>query len=146
MKTPVSDLLASKSAGVVTLPSSATVLEAIQAMAENSIGCVPILNRAGKIAGILCERDCFRKVILPGKSPRDTRVREVMTPKVVYVTKDRTVEECLQLMTGKKIRHLPVMEGDRLIGLVSIGDCVKFLFTEQDLMIHNLEKYIEGSL
>jgi CBS domain-containing protein len=146
MKTPVAELLAAKTRTLITLSPTAPVFEAIQLMAEKSIGALPILNKAGKIAGILSERDCFRKVILLEKSPHDVLVRDVMSKKVTYVTPDRTVEECMQIMTERKIRHLPVLEGDRLLGILSIGDCVKFLVSEQGLMIQNLEKYIEGSL
>jgi CBS domain-containing protein len=146
MKTPVAELLAAKTRTLITLSPTAPVFEAIQLMAEKSIGALPILNKAGKIAGILSERDCFRKVILLEKSPHDVLVRDVMSKKVTYVTPDRTVEECMQIMTERKIRHLPVLEGDRLLGIISIGDCVKFLVSEQGLMIQNLEKYIEGSL
>lgn len=146
MKTPVAELLSTKKRELITLPATAPVFEAIQVMAKNSVGALPILNKAGKIAGILSERDCFRKVILLEKSPHDIRVQDVMTKKVTYVTPERTVEECMQIMTERKIRHLPVMEGDHLSGIISIGDCVKFILSEQDLMIHNLEKYIEGSL
>jgi CBS domain-containing protein len=146
LKTPVAELLSAKKRELITLPATAVVFEAIQVMAKNSVGALPILNKAGKIAGILSERDCFRKVILLEKSPHDVPVRDVMSKKVTYVTPDRTVEECMQIMTERKIRHLPVLEGDRLTGIISIGDCVKFILSEQDLMIHNLEKYIEGSL
>ncbi len=146
MKTPIRDLLASKSSEVITTSPSATVFEAIERMAEKSIGSLPVLNRAGKIAGILSERDCFRKVILAEKDPHTTRVRDIMSSKVTYVTHDRTVEECMQIMTSRKIRHLPVLEEEKLVGIISIGDCVKFIVSQQDLMIHNLEKYIEGSL
>ncbi|MDZ4198055.1 MAG: CBS domain-containing protein, partial [Kiritimatiellia bacterium] len=146
MKTPVSDLLTSKGNQVVTISPTATVFEAITLMAEKSIGALPVVNRAGKIAGILSERDCFRKVILVEKAPRDTAVRDIMSRKVTYVNPDRTVDECMHIMTEKKIRHLPVLDGEKLVGLISIGDCVKFLVSQQDQMIHNLEKYIEGSL
>lgn len=146
MKTPISDVLAAKGSNVVTVGPSATVFDAIKLMAEKSIGALPVLNRAGKISGILSERDCFRKVILAEKSPHETLVRDVMSRRVTYVTPDRTVEECMHIMTNNKIRHLPVLQEEKLVGLLSIGDCVKFMVTEQDLMIHNLEKYIEGSL
>jgi CBS domain-containing protein len=146
MNTPISDLLTTKGSDVVTVSPSATVFDAIKLMAEKSIGALPVVNRTGKIAGIFSERDCFRKVILAEKSAHETLVRDIMSRKVTYVTRDRTVEECMQIMTQNKIRHLPVLEGDKLVGLISIGDCVKFMVTEQNLMIQNLEKYIEGSL
>ena len=143
---PVRDVLAKKGAKVFTTAGTASVLEAIRQMTERHVGCLLVMAENGKLAGILSERDCFRKVILREKSPRDVPVCEAMTQKVQYVTLDRTVEECMALMTRARIRHLPVMEGDRVVGLISIGDLVEHLIAEQDFLIHNLEKYIEGTL
>jgi IMP dehydrogenase len=122
------------------------VFEAIQLMDAKQIGSLLILNKSGKVAGILSERDCFRKVILLEKQPRTVQVKDVMTRKVIYVTPETTVDDCMALMTQKRIRHLPVLENEKVSGVISIGDLVKFVTSEQDLMIHNLEKYIEGSL
>jgi CBS domain-containing protein len=116
-------------------------------MDSKNIGSLLVLNANGKIAGIFAERDCFRKVILAGKSPNDIQVRSVMTKKVIYASPEDTVDECMALMTQKRIRHLPVIDGQgRIVGIISIGDLVKFVGSEQDAMIRNLEKYIEGSL
>jgi CBS domain-containing protein len=124
-----------------------SVFEAIQLMDSKNIGSLLVLNANGKIAGIFAERDCFRKVILAGKSPNDIQVRSVMTKKVIYASPEDTVDECMALMTQKRIRHLPVIDGQgRIVGIISIGDLVKFVGSEQDAMIRNLEKYIEGSL
>lgn len=146
MNTPISQLLDRKGREVIAISSSASVFEAIQLMDAKHIGCLLIMNKNGKLAGILSERDCFRKVILLEKAPRAIHVRETMTKKVIYITPDTTVDDCMAVMTQKRIRHLPVIEHDKVCGLISIGDVVKFMATEQDLMIRNLEKYIEGSL
>ncbi len=146
MHTPVRDVLAKKGGEVFTISGIASVLEAITQMTEHHVGCLLVMTESGKLAGILSERDCFRKVILREKSPRDVQVRDAMTQKVQYVTPDQTAEECMALMTRSRIRHLPVMEGDTVVGLISIGDLVKHVIAEQDFLIHNLEKYIEGSL
>jgi IMP dehydrogenase len=116
-------------------------------MDEKNIGSLLVLNAHGKIAGIFAERDCFRKVILLDKSPRDVLVKTAMTKKVIYASPDTTVDECMALMTQKRIRHLPVLDADeKVVGIISIGDLVKFMASEQDALIRNLEKYIEGSL
>jgi CBS domain-containing protein len=148
MNTPVNDLLEVKGRAVITIGPGNSVFEAIQRMADNSCGCLLVVKKSGKMAGIISERDCFRKVILAEKSPHKVDVKDVMTkmPKVITVTADKTVEECMAIMTNNRFRHLPVMKGDKPIGLISIGDVVKFLVSEQQIMIKNLEKYIEGSL
>jgi IMP dehydrogenase len=146
MNTPISQLLDRKGRDVITVASTATIFEALELMVSKHIGCLLILNKSGKLAGILSERDCLRKVILPEKAPRSIHVKETMTKKVIYITPDTTVDDCMSLMTQKRVRHLPVIEQDKVCGIISIGDVVKFMATEQDLMIHNLEKYIEGSL
>ncbi len=148
MKTPVSALLQSKGKDVVTIASSATVFEAIQHMSDKHVGALIVLNKNGTVAGLLSERDCFSKVILKEKPPRKSAVKDVMTKKakLIIVSPDRSVEDCMEIMTESHIRHLPVMRGDTLLGVISMRDVVRFLVTEQDLMIKNLEKYIEGSL
>jgi IMP dehydrogenase len=146
MNTPISQLLDRKGRDVVTIPPQASVFEAVQLMDTRQIGCLLIMNKSGKLAGLLSERDCFRKVILLEKQPRAVPVKDAMTRKVIYVTPETTVDDCMSLMTQKRIRHLPVIEHDKVDGLISIGDLVKFMATEQDIMIRNLEKYIEGSL
>ena len=146
MNTPISQVLDRKGREVVTISGQASVFEAIQLLDAKQIGALLIMNKSGKLAGLLSERDCFRKVILPEKSPRAVLVKEIMTKKVVYVTPSTTVDDCMALMTQKRFRHLPVIENEKVNGIISIGDLVKFVTVEQDLMIRNLEKYIEGSL
>jgi IMP dehydrogenase len=147
VNTPVNQLLMQKGREIVSISPTASVIEAIQLMDSKNIGSLLVLNAHGKIAGILSERDCFRKVVLLGKMPADVQVRAVMTKKVIYASPDNTVDECMSLMTQKRIRHLPVIDSqERVIGIISIGDLVKFVTSEQDAMIRNLEKYIEGSL
>jgi len=142
MKT-VRQLLQGKTSGVHTIDSDVPVIDALRLMAEREIGALPVMA-GGKLAGILSERDYARKVILQGKSSRDTTVREIMTARVVCVGPERTVEECMALMTDKRIRHLPVIEHGELIGLLSIGDLVKEMISEQQFMIAQLESYIHS--
>lgn len=147
MKTPVNQLLMQKGREIISIAPTVSVFEAVQVMDEKNVGALIVLNTRGKIAGIFAERDCFRKVILTDKSPRDVQVKAVMTKKVIYATPEDTVDDCMALMTQKRIRHLPVLDGEeKVIGIISIGDLVKFVASEQDAMIRNLEKYIEGSL
>lgn len=147
MNTPINQLLMQKGHDVITISPSATVYDAIALMDEKNIGSLLILNAAGKIAGIFAERDAFRKVILAEQSPKEVQVKAVMTKKVIYVTPETTVDECMAMMTEKRIRHIPVIDtGEKVTGIISIGDLVKFVTNEQDAMIKNLEKYIEGSL
>jgi len=145
--TPINEVLAQKGRIFITIAPSATVFEAVQLMDAKNIGALLVLNAQGKIAGIFTERDCFRKVILAGKAPQDVPVKAVMTKKVIYASPEMTVDECMALMTDKRIRHMPVLDQDeKILGIISIGDLVKFVASEQDAMIRNLEKYIEGSL
>ena len=142
MKT-VKQLMQGKATGVHTIGPDDPVIEALRRMAEREIGALPVVAN-GKLAGILSERDYARKVILQGKSSRDTPVREIMTSRVVCVGPQRTVDECMALMTEKRIRHLPVIEHGELIGLLSIGDLVKETISEQQFVIAQLESYIHG--
>ena len=138
-------LLSSKQPGIWTIGPQASVYEALELMAEKDIGAVLVLDQ-GRLEGIFSERDYARKVVLHGKFSRDTTVGELMTQALFYVTPEQTVEECLALMTGKHIRHLPVLEHGRLVGLVSIGDAVKHIIDEQELTIQHLENYITGAV
>ena len=142
MKT-VKQLLESKTAGVVTIAPEASVFDALELMAAKNIGAVMVM-RDGRIAGIMSERDYARKVILHHKSSKDITVAEIMTDKVLYVRPTQTVEQCMALMTDKHIRHLPVLDGERLIGVLSIGDLVKATISEQDFVIRQLESYIRS--
>jgi CBS domain-containing protein len=112
-------------------------------MSQKSIGAILVMT-SGRLVGFLSERDYARKVILKGKSSRDTQIREIMSVPVITVTPGDTVDECMRIMTGNRIRHLPVMEGDRVIGIVSIGDLVKWIVSAQEEMIHHLHNYISG--
>jgi CBS domain-containing protein len=142
MKT-VKQLLQGKTKALCTVSPGTPVFEALKQMAEKDIGALLVVEN-GKLAGILSERDYARKVILHGKSSHDTPVREIMTERVVYVQPKTTVEECMALMTDKRIRHLPVLENDKLIGVLSIGDLVKETISEQQFMIKQLESYIHS--
>jgi len=147
VNTQINQLLMQKGRDIISIAPAATVFEGIQLMDAKNIGSLLVLNAHGKIAGIFSDRDCFRKVILAGKSPHDVQIRSVMTKKVVYASPETTVDECMALMTQKRIRHLPVLDNEqKVVGIISIGDLVKFVASEQDAMIRNLEKYIEGSL
>ena len=147
MNTPINQLLMQKGREIITIAPATSVLEAVQVMDAKNIGSLLVLNAHGKIAGIFAERDCFRKVILAGKLPSEVPVKAVMTKKVIYASPEDTVDECMALMTQKRIRHLPVIDAhEKVVGIISIGDLVKFVASEQDAMIRNLEKYIEGSL
>jgi CBS domain-containing protein len=140
MKT-LKQLLEAKGREVYSIASDARVFDALKLMADKSVGAL-IVMEGGRIAGILSERDYARKVILHGKSSHDLQVREIMTSKVIAVQPGQTVEECMALMTEKRIRHLPVTEGERLIGVLSIGDLVKEVIAEQRQTIEQLESYI----
>jgi CBS domain-containing protein len=140
MSTTVQAMLRGKSAVHAVGPDDA-VYEALLKMAEHNIGAVVVLEQ-GRLAGILSERDYARKVILHGKTSRDTPVREIMTPRVVCVNPSWTAHQCMALMTEQRVRHLPVLDGERLVGIVSIGDVVRAVVDEQQLTIASLERYI----
>jgi CBS domain-containing protein len=142
MKT-VRQLLESKRYSVVSVLPSTTVLEALKVMADKEIGAVIVIDD-GHLAGIFSERDYARKVVLQGKSSKDTPVREIMTEKVVCVRPEQTIEDCMGLMTDKRIRHLPVLEHKKVIGVISIGDVVKEMLSEKEFVIKQLESYIHN--
>ena len=139
----VRQLLQSKGREVHSITPEARVFDALKLMAEKNVGALVVIE-GGKLAGIISERDYARKVILLSKSSHDIAVREIMTSKVITVNPDHTVEDCMALMTGKRIRHLPVTEGDRLAGVLSIGDLVKEVIAEQEQTIKQLESYIHS--
>jgi CBS domain-containing protein len=134
-------ILSEKGNDVWSTSPGATVYEALQLMADKDVGALPVLDHE-KLVGIFSERDYARKVILLGKTSKKTFVREIMTPHVVYATPDMTNEQGLTLMTAKHIRHLPVVEGEEMTGMVSIGDLVRSIISEQKEMITQLEQYI----
>ncbi len=142
MKT-IGQLLESKGRQVHSIAPDARVFDALKLMAEKGIGALVVLAEQ-KVVGIISERDYARKVILLGKSSHDIPVREIMTATVITVTSAETAEECMALMTGHRVRHLPVLDGGRLSGLVSIGDLVKEVIAEQQQTIQQLESYIHG--
>lgn len=140
----VKQLLQAKGHGVWAITPDSSVYDALTLMADKEVGALLVLD-AGRLVGIISERDYARKVILKGKSSLDTPVREIMTENVVYVRPEQTVEECMALMTDKHIRHLPVLEDDELIGVISIGDLVKADIEHKEFMIQQLENYITGA-
>jgi CBS domain-containing protein len=136
-------LLSAKGGQVHSIRPDAKVFEALQLMAQKDVGALLVMD-GGRLAGILSERDYARKVILHGKSSQDIAVRDIMTSDVVRVDPERSVEDCMSLMTQRRIRHLPVCEGDKLVGIVSIGDLVKEVIAEQEQTIKQLESYIHS--
>ncbi len=130
---------------VHTIEADATVLTALQVMAEHNIGALPV-TEAGKVIGVISERDYARKCVLQGRSSIGTMVRELMNSPVTTVTPKQSVSECLSLITDRHLRHLPVVEDDQLVGLVSIGDLVKETIAEQEELIQQLEQYIRGEV
>jgi CBS domain-containing protein len=142
MKT-VHQLLETKGRAVVSVSPGAKVIDALRVMAKREIGAVLVVE-GDRLVGIMSERDYARKVIQRGKSTQETNVREIMTERVVYVRPQQTVPECMALMTNKRVRHLPVLDGDRLVGVLSLGDLVKETISEQEFIIQQLENYIHG--
>jgi CBS domain-containing protein len=140
MKT-VRQLLQAKGSQIYTIAPDARVFDALKLMAEKNVGAL-VVTEGGRLEGIISERDYARKVILLSKSSHDIAVRDIMTAKVITVHPGQTVEECMALMTDKRIRHLPVTDGERVIGMLSIGDLVKEVIAEQEATIKQLESYI----
>jgi CBS domain-containing protein len=142
----VRDLLKSKTKEVWSISPKSTVFEALKVMGEKEIGALMVMDKKDKVVGIITERDYARKVILKGKNSRETLVSEIMTPsgKMYTVTPDTLVEDCMVLITGKRIRHVPVFDGGQYIGLISIGDVVKSTISQKDMLIEHLSNYIGG--
>lgn len=143
MKTTVEEMLKQKGHDVWTISPKATVMEALKLMAEKHIGAL-VVTHDDQVVGIISERDYARKVVLRGRSSINTHVKEIMTDKVYYVGPKSTAEECLILTTQQSIRHLPVLENGKLVGLISIGDVVKSIIGEQETEIRELSDYIAG--
>jgi CBS domain-containing protein len=141
----VKDILSKKENQVYTVSPEKTVFEALKIMSNEDIGAL-IVTEGNSVIGIFSERDYARKVILKGKSSKDLKVSDIMTTNVLFVTPKNTVEECMALMTEKRIRHLPVLENKKLTGLVSIGDIVKQVISDHKFTIKELEKYISGDI
>ena len=143
MKT-LRQFIAGKNKPIATIAPEETVLRALELMAKHDVGALLVLE-GDRLAGVFSERDYARKVILQGKASKSTKVSEIMTEKVVYVTLDRTIEECMAIMTEKHFRHLPVLDDNQMVvGIVSIGDVVKEMVSQQKFIIGQLENYITG--
>jgi len=140
---PIELVLDEKGRDVHSVSAEATVFEALQIMAREEIGALAVME-GDKLLGIFSERDYARRVVLAGRSSREMRVREIMVSSVQTVGPGSTVDECMQRMTDKRCRHLPVVEGERLVGIVSIGDLVHWIIRAQRRTIHHLEDYISG--
>jgi len=136
-------LLQAKGRDIHSIAPDARVFDALKLMAEKNVGALVVIE-GGRLAGIISERDYARKVILLSKSSHDIAVREIMTAKVITVQPGQTVEQCMALMTEKRIRHLPVTEGEKLVGVLSIGDLVKEVIADQEQTIKQLESYIHS--
>jgi len=143
MSETIASILKNKGCNLWSVDPEATIYDAIALMAEKSIGALVVLSE-GKRVGIVCKRDYARKLILQGRSSKDTRVREIMTSSVITVTPENTVDECMRIITNRRVRHLPVLAGDEVMGVVSIGDLVRAIIAEQAATIDHLHSYIAG--
>ncbi|MGZ4973546.1 MAG: CBS domain-containing protein [Limisphaerales bacterium] len=139
----IDSILHHKGPQVWSISPDKTVFEAIQLLAQKNIGALPVIEN-GKVIGIFSERDYTRKVALAGKSSKDTRVREILSTEVIFVTSDTSVEECMRLMTEHRIRHLPVCQGGQLVGFISIGDLVNWTISMQSAALDQMESYLAG--
>ena len=139
----VREILEAKGHQVWSIGPESTVYEALRLMDKADVGALVVIEKE-QVVGIISERDYARKVVLKGKSSKDTPVREVMTPKVVYVRPDETSEDCMALMSDKHVRHLPVIENEELVGVISIGDVVKATIADKEFIIEQLTNYISG--
>lgn len=143
MQKTVGQLLNAKGTEVWSITSDATVYDALCLLADKNIGALVVVDD-GKVCGIVSERDYARKITLLGRDSLDTKVSEIMTREVTTITRERTVSECMETITERHIRHLPVVENDELVGLISVGDIVKAVIAEQAFLINQLEQYITG--
>ena len=141
--TTIKQILDTKGYAVWSIHPQESVFAAIQQMAEKEVGALVVLE-GDAVVGIISERDYARKVILKGRSSRDTAVQDIMTPEVICVRLDQNVEECMTIVTERRIRHLPVLDSGRLVGIISIGDLVKTIIVEQQFIIEQLEHYIRS--
>jgi len=139
----VRNILQKKGNAVYSVSPDSSVYDALEDLEERNLGGLVVVEN-GKLIGVFTERDYARKVILKGRSSKETLVRDIMTSRPIFVNPDTTIDECMQLMTDKTIRHLPVLENDELAGVLSIGDIVKYIIGEKDFIIENLEHYITG--
>lgn len=139
----VGDILKTKGREVWTITPETVVFDALETMADKNVGALVVLDSA-KVVGILSERDYARKVILHGKSSRELKAREIMSANVYFVSPGHSIEDCMALFTTKRVRHLPVVQDEELMGMISIGDVVKAVIAEQEYTIRHLENYITG--
>ncbi|HLO15338.1 MAG TPA: CBS domain-containing protein [Anaerolineales bacterium] len=139
----VRDMIRKKGREVFTIAPEGTVLDALTMMAKHNVGAL-LVTSEGEVAGIVSERDCVRKVDLMGKNAKDTKVNEIMTREIISVECNQPLEECMELMIEKSIRHLPVYDGDELMGLLSVRDVLKEVIEVQQMMLTQLERYITG--
>ena len=139
----VSAVLHHKGSKIWSVPPEATVFEAIKLMADKNIGALLVMS-GGKLVGVFSERDYTRKVALQGKSSKETRVREILSSEVISVGLNHSIEECMKLMTEHRVRHLPVVKGEKVVGLVSIGDLVNWIISTQNATIDQMAQYISG--
>jgi CBS domain-containing protein len=139
----ISEILQHKGGAVWSISPDATVYDAIQLMSDKNIGAL-LVTEQGKLVGILSERDYTRKIALRGKSSRETAVHEILSDQVVQVTPSHTVDECMRLMTAHRVRHLPVLQGGAIVGVISIGDLVNWIISVQKNTIDQLQTYITG--
>ena len=140
----VKRILEAKHGTVWTIRPDATVYEALRVMADKDIGALLVRSSEGKLVGVFSERDYARKVILKGRASKDTLVSELMTDLVYYVSSEHTVDDCMAIMTAKRVRHIPVIDDGSLVGIVTIGDVVNSKISEQNITIRDLENYITG--
>jgi CBS domain-containing protein len=143
MKT-VQQLLETKGNAIISVSPDTMVYDALVIMANHHVGALVVLENDGHLAGIFSERDYAREVVLKGKTSKTTKISEVMSTTVITVRPDQLVDECMELMSGKRIRHLPVIENERVVGILSIGDLVKETIAYQQFLIQQLESYIQG--
>ena len=141
--TTIATLLKNKGPEVWSVEPTDLVFDAIKSMAEKGIGSLLVMD-ADELVGIFSERDYARKIVLEGKSSRETTVNDIMTRDVIRASPDQSIEDCMSVMTDNHIRHLPVVEDDRVVGMISIGDLVKVIIVEQKELISQLEHYISG--
>ena len=143
---PISSVLNQKNPALWSISPENTVFDAIKLMAEKNIGALLVMSADGRLAGVFTERDYSRKIALQGKSSKETLVSEVMVSNIITVTAEDTVEDCMRLMTDNRVRHLPVVDGPKVVGIVSIGDLVNWIISTQNATIEQMERYIAGGV
>lgn len=139
----VSEILSHKGTNVWSIEPEATVFEALELMSDKNVGALLVIEH-DRLIGIITERDYSRKVVLKGRSSKETAVREILSGQVIQVNPTHTIEECMRLMTTHRVRHLPVLDGNRIVGVISIGDLVNWIISAQTATIEQLQTYIAG--